>query len=545
MPQSRGGARRGRSISDVPLPGPGPVRGHSWRIPALRGKEKGGELTADDWTEKYRPKTLDGIVGNPGAASQMRAWARSWERGPPEKRALVLIGTPGIGKTSSALALADEMGWGVVEMNASDQRTGKAIEDVALRASRFNTFGDDGTFMSAKNGGRKLIILDEADSLYGSVDRGAMPAINDLIRTTMQPVILICNDFYELSRKSSAVKTATLQITFRRPAAASVARVLRDIAEGEGVRIGEESVARIAANANGDMRAAVRDLESLALGGGSVSERETGMLSGRAVRKSNFDLVDAVFRRRDPALAQRTMMDCDSDPEEISVWIDENMPHECHDTGDLVRCSGRLSRADVYLGRTRRTRQFGLWSYAGQMMTLGIIESLRNPEIAHDRIRFPQYLMKMSRSRAARGVRKSLALKIGGVTHTSESAFYNEVLPYLSVTAQRDAGMRAALVRDYGLEPEELGFLIGKRMDSREVRRAFEEALPPAAGERPARAEEAPEPPPAPEPGKEEGGPPGGQRNLFDFRGRAWGWMRRTGRGWRSSRTASTVTTRP
>ena len=208
----------------MPLPGPGPVRGHSWRIPALRGKEKGGELTADDWTEKYRPKTLDGIVGNPGAASQMRAWARSWERGPPEKRALVLIGTPGIGKTSSALALADEMGWGVVEMNASDQRTGKAIEDVALRASRFNTFGDDGTFMSAKNGGRKLIILDEADSLYGSVDRGAMPAINDLIRTTMQPVILICNDFYELSRKSSAVKTATLQITFRRPALPKIGR---------------------------------------------------------------------------------------------------------------------------------------------------------------------------------------------------------------------------------------------------------------------------------------------------------------------------------
>ena len=137
---------------------------------------------ADDWTEKYRPQSLNDIVGNPSAAATMRQWAEQWNRGAPSKRALVLMGTPGIGKTSSAEALARDMGWGIVEMNASDQRTGEAIRNVALRASYFNTFDDDGNFMSVKDGGMKLVVLDEADSLFGNADRGAMPVINELIK---------------------------------------------------------------------------------------------------------------------------------------------------------------------------------------------------------------------------------------------------------------------------------------------------------------------------------------------------------------------------
>ena len=64
-----------------------------------------------DWTEKYRPKDLKGVIGNPSAVNALRGWAESWEKGIPEKRAVVLMGTPGVGKTTSAEALAREMGW--------------------------------------------------------------------------------------------------------------------------------------------------------------------------------------------------------------------------------------------------------------------------------------------------------------------------------------------------------------------------------------------------------------------------------------------------
>lgn len=495
---------------------------------------------AEDWTEKYRPETLDGIIGNPSAASEIRRWAQSWDNGVPKKRALVLIGSPGIGKTSSAEALANEMGWGVVEMNASDQRTGKAIKDVALRASNFNTFADDGSFLSTKDGGRKLIILDEADSLYGNADRGAMPVINELIRNTKQPLILICNDFYALSRKSSTVKTGTLQIRFRKPSSASVTKVLRGIIASEGLSVDDSALRLIADNANGDLRAAVRDLESLTQGNPEVTGDDASALWGRAERKSDYDLMSAIFRKRDPALATKTLFETDEDPETVSLWVDENLPYECHDTGDLVRCTGKLARADIYLGRARSTRYFGLWSYANQMMTWGIIDSLKNPRVSHDRIRFPSYLSKMSRSRGSRNTRKALALKIGAYTHASENAIYNDVLPYLAISANGDRELRAFLVRDVGLEAEELGFLLDKKIDSKMVKQAFEDAFPqPEKEEKPKKRKKAkktdPEPSlafiaPDPEVPKEkepetvdegtgEDVPPAGQKSLFDFRG--------------------------
>ena len=165
---------------------------------------------SEDWTEKYRPRSLSGVVGNPKAVGELRKWADSWSTGIPKNRAVILMGPPGVGKTTSAEALAADMGWGIVEMNSSDQRTGEAIRSVALRGAFAQTFGDDGEFRSTADGGRKLIVLDEADSLFGNADRGAMPVINELIKETRQPVILIVNDFYELSRKSPGRHQALL-----------------------------------------------------------------------------------------------------------------------------------------------------------------------------------------------------------------------------------------------------------------------------------------------------------------------------------------------
>ena len=145
----------------------------------------------EDWASKYRPSTLEEVLGNPGAVKTLKEWAVSWDSGIPGKRAVILIGTPGIGKTSAALALASDMGWGVVEMNASDQRTGGAIEDIAIRGAMFDSFSNTGEYLRSSEGGRKLIILEEADNLFGRQDRGAIPAIVKLISETKQPVILI------------------------------------------------------------------------------------------------------------------------------------------------------------------------------------------------------------------------------------------------------------------------------------------------------------------------------------------------------------------
>ncbi|HOL07850.1 MAG TPA: AAA family ATPase, partial [Methanomassiliicoccaceae archaeon] len=94
---------------------------------------------SEDWTELYRPSGLNEVAGNPKAVQDLTNWAQSWEEGKPAKKAAVLIGTPGTGKTSAALALAADFHWDVVEMNASDQRNADAIKAIALRGAMGET----------------------------------------------------------------------------------------------------------------------------------------------------------------------------------------------------------------------------------------------------------------------------------------------------------------------------------------------------------------------------------------------------------------------
>ncbi len=63
-------------------------------------------MPAVKWTEKYRPDSLQEVLGNGKAVAELREWAQSWERGSPITGAAILYGPAGTGKTSAALALA-------------------------------------------------------------------------------------------------------------------------------------------------------------------------------------------------------------------------------------------------------------------------------------------------------------------------------------------------------------------------------------------------------------------------------------------------------
>lgn len=126
-------------------------------------------------SERLRPLRLDDIVGNPQARYELRAWATQWKEGHlPSRRAAVLSGPPGVGKTTAALALAAELGWTLVEMNASDARNETAVEQVAGRASVSHTLDETAP---GKGSRHALILLDEADCLTGRLSDAARPRV--------------------------------------------------------------------------------------------------------------------------------------------------------------------------------------------------------------------------------------------------------------------------------------------------------------------------------------------------------------------------------
>lgn len=424
---------------------------------------------SQDWTEKYRPKSLRDVLGNPKAVAELQAWAESWTKGTPKYRAAVLIGSPGIGKTTSAEALANDMGWGLMEMNASDQRNADAIRSVALRGANYNTFTSEGSYLDASEGGMKLIVLDEADNLFGNADRGGAGAIGQLIKETQQPVLLIVNDFYGLSKKSSVIKTNTVQITFAKAPKVTMCKALKRIANQENVEITDEAVARIAENANGDMRAAVRDLQAMCLGKTTVDAGNVAEISQRNNTKSMYDLIGAIFRKSDVAVSRAILRDLNEEPSTVLEWIDENMPYEYTDRGDLIRGYEKLSRADIFLGRAKRRQYYGMWSYANDMMTAGVCTARATNRVTYSKFRFPSHLTYMSRTKGIRETKKAVCQKLADYIHTSTKRVSTDVLPPLRLMLKDDAELRAALLVDADLEPEELAFLLSVKADSKAV----------------------------------------------------------------------------
>jgi DNA polymerase III delta prime subunit len=126
-------------------------------------------------SERLRPSRLSDVLGNARAVSKLLEWGKSWATAtaPPRHRAALLVGPPGVGKTTAAHAIAREFGWTVVEMNASDARNQGAIDQVAGRAAITHTLGDTGRYRTPAHGGRTLILLDEADSLTGRATEDA------------------------------------------------------------------------------------------------------------------------------------------------------------------------------------------------------------------------------------------------------------------------------------------------------------------------------------------------------------------------------------
>ena len=435
-------------------------------------------FVSDDWTELYRPSGLDEVVGNPKAVDALRQWADAWSIGKPVKKVAVLIGPPGVGKTSAALALANEFSWDVVEMNASDHRNADAIKAIALRGALGQTFTDSGEFRSTLEGNLKLIILDEADNFSGKEDRGGIPAVVEVVRNTKQPVILIVNDWYALSRKSTALKNETEQIKFSSIKSVTIRGVLRKVARDRGISITDRALELLATNANGDMRSAIRDLQAVSTGKSEVTDMDATSVSYREVEKTMYNVMDDIFKSKDADRARKSLAEVDEPPETKLLWIEENIPVCYRDHLDLYRGMKAVATADKYLGRVYRRQYFGFWSYASDFLSFGVCAAKSKEMHGFLRYNFPQYLMKMSRSKGMRAIQNSVCSKLGEAVHTSSKQAKQDVLPYFSRLYRSDPEFALKTSLDLELEQEEIAYILGEKLDSASVKRIMKEMMP-------------------------------------------------------------------
>ena len=412
------------------------------------------------WTEKYRPDSLKRVLGNGKAIEELYAWATSWGKGEPITGAVILYGPAGTGKTSAALALAHEFDWDYIEMNASDARTAGMISKIAGPASRSMTF----------SGRPRLVILDEADNLHGTADRGGAAAMLKLVRETNQPVLLIANEYYEIDKQ---LRDAAKGIQFRSVRSTTIAQALREICRNEGVECDPDALMMIAERAGGDMRSAVNDLQAAAQGQ-TVVKVEDVATAERDVKSSIFKVLEVIFKGNKAQEALQASYDLDESPEDLINWVDENLPL-AYKGEDLWRGFEHLARADVFLGRVRVRQNYGLWRYAGYLMTGGVQSAKAAARHGYVAFRPPSRWRRMGQTRKARAVRDSAAKKIAGRCHVSAAFARAELMGFVGLLLA-DKKKAANLAAELGLEAEEIALLLGSNPTTKKVQSIFEEA---------------------------------------------------------------------
>ncbi|PSP96529.1 AAA family ATPase [Halobacteriales archaeon QS_5_70_17] len=414
-----------------------------------------------DWTEKYRPSTLAEVRGNNTARDALREWAESWE---DHREAVVLHGSPGVGKTSAAHALANDMGWPTIELNASDQRTKDAIERYA---------GGAAMNRSLTGTGRQLVILDEADNVHGNADRGGARAITSLVKEARQPVALIANDYYEMSK---GLRNACREIEFRDVSARSIVPVLRDICRKEGIEYDDGALDAIAEQNSGDLRGAVNDLQALAESTERL-EREDVVTADRDRTEGVFQLLDAVLKEEDARGALEFSYDVDETPDDLINWIEDNVPKD-YEGPELADAYDRLSAADRWLGRVRATQNYSFWRYASDNMTAGVAAARSGSKGGWTRYGPPSYWSKLGRSRGTREKRDYVARKIAETNGTSVATARRRVLPFLAAMTHhcKNRELTVAMAARYDLDAEHVAFVTGSGEDTNKVQSVVEDA---------------------------------------------------------------------
>lgn len=303
------------------------------------------------WTEKYRPKKVSEMIGNEDSRKAFYGWLKGWR---PGVEPVFLVGPPGIGKTTMVHAAANELGYYVMELNASDFRTKNVLEKKVRGIGRITITGE-----------RTLLFLDEIDGLLSTEDRGGAGYLLNLVNSCDVPLVLAANreDLDFIKKLEKKVKV----LRFRRVPLRELELYLRYILDREKLYASDEAIRAAVISSKGDIRAAINNLQSIVTTGAPVS----------LYRDQDYTLMEVIknapFIRTKQELV-RMLSNALSDPESkvltvFSSIVASNLPSD-----ERARALRAVADADLILGRILRTQRWRLLRYVDRILADGLFK---------------------------------------------------------------------------------------------------------------------------------------------------------------------------
>jgi replication factor C large subunit len=355
------------------------------------------------WSEKYRPQIISDMIGNEESRAAILEWFAKWKKG---TKPLLLVGPPGIGKTTIAYLVAKQFGYDMIGLNASDVRSKSRINEILTPV-----LGNVSVL------GIPMIFVDEVDGIHGRGDYGGAAALVDILKEPTVPIILAANN--DTLDKMKNIKKVVKTISFKKIPPRLLRVYLENILKKEGTKLSPGSLIKVIDKSCGDIRSMINLTQSFVTGFNPQTE-----ISFERINVE--DGVNAFFKANSIEEARSVLYSIQIDPrQKINAFYSCIITSEL-DNFTLAKYLEIISDADMLYGKIMKTQNWRLLRYLNDIL----VKLYQND----DRIRYSQYNLSwplLNRIRWDGAKIKSMSSVMAKKLHLSSSAFVTFCLPYV------------------------------------------------------------------------------------------------------------------
>ena len=383
------------------------------------------------------PKISD-FVGNESSRKKVVEWLVKWSDG---TKPLLLVGPPGVGKTSFIHALSREFDIDLVELNASDTRNKNLLAQVI-----FPIFSN-----SSLTGKNYLLFLDEIDGISNREDSGGLDFLIDLFKEPTIRVIMVANKSNEAIKKISKVsKTVTFSPIPPRLSMLYLDKVLRL----QNASMSAENRIAIVRNSSGDIRSLLNAAQAMKAGytttKNPVLDIDIENMIAKFFSAKTFEEALDIVQRADISYSDPRFGQSSEDRrKDVLAAFFSSIVMSKIDIATLAVLLDKLSELDVILGRSLAMRNWKILRYFSLILTKSLFYQSRNKFIRYNR--YSVGFENMGIFSRAQGLRKTLRI-LARYFHTSRSKFgsfyFEPMKQVLSRSSQYEDLIRSAITTE-------------------------------------------------------------------------------------------------
>ena len=355
------------------------------------------------WSEKYRPQRFTDLLGNEDSRKFFLGWFEKWKKG---TKPLLLVGPPGIGKTTLANLAGKNFGYDMISLNASDVRNKKNIQEILQPV-----LGNQTVL------GKPMIFIDEVDGVHGRSDYGGVEALINILKEPTVPIILAANN--DSSDKMKKIKKVVKTISLRPLPPRLLRLYLNMVLEKENANINPRRLFKLVSESNGDIRSMLNSAQALVTGFEPSTERTFESLDVE-------EGINAFYKAQSIDEARAVLYSMRIDPrEKISAFYSSIITSNISNS-EMEKFLQVISEADMLYGRIMKTQEWRLLRYLDSIL-LGLYKK----DIA---VRYSRYNLSwqvINRLRWDGSKFKSISSNFSKQLHISSSIFATFYLPYM------------------------------------------------------------------------------------------------------------------